>query len=250
MIQDKTRAKVAVATAALAAFGYCNSAHATVVIQEIYGDGGFAAGNTFANDYVDLFNAGTAAVNISGYTIETGGYSTALGTSAPVAIVDATLLAPGAYFLIEGRTAGTFPSASTAFPTPNEMATQNASLGGLYPSYSAGKVALFDATGALQDYVGFGDNTAVGTAPAFEGSGPAANFTSFPVFSGTNALTRTTFTDATATGPDVGTESNANDFVIDNPNPQVTASAVPEPTSLGFIAVGGAILVARRRRRA
>ena len=241
---------LAAAVAATAAAGFSTSARASVVIQEVYADGGYSAGFTFSNDYVDLYNAGSTPVNINGYTIESGGYSAALGTSAPVVVTDSVPLAAGAYFLIEGRTAGTNPGVST-FPQPNELATQNASLGGFYPSYSAGKIGLFDQTGALQDFVGYGDNTAVGSAPAFEGTGPAANFTSYPVFSGTNAITRTVFTDATATGPDTSTENNASDFVIDSPNPQTTATtAVPEPTALGIVAAGGAMLVARRRRQA
>jgi hypothetical protein len=253
-MMDKKRSQLvtkSLASAALAALGFCNSARATLVIQEVYGDGGFAAGNTFEYDYVDLYNAGTAPVSLAGYVLYTGSYSNALYTSEPVALTG-TVVAPGAYYLIEGHNAGTNPGTAT-FPTANQYDTQAASSGGLYPSYSAGKIALFDGT-TLEDYVGYGDDesaAAEGTfpaLPAFEGTGPAANFTSFPFFSGTNAMTRTVFTDATADGPDTGTENNATDFVSDTPNPQVTA-VVPEPATLGLMAVGGAMMIARRRRK-
>ena len=49
------------AAAALAAIGFCNSAHGALVIQQIYGDAGFDSFATYQNDYVDLYNSGTSS---------------------------------------------------------------------------------------------------------------------------------------------------------------------------------------------
>ena len=255
---EKTRARsvvTAAAAASVAAMGFCNSAHASVVIQEVYGDAGFAAGSTYSNNYITLYNAGTTAVNINGYLVETGSQTGIPSTAFPTIVYDTAPLAANGYFLIEGRTAGTNPGVST-FPTPNEFATADITAAPTQnyfsPSFSQGKIALFDAAGTLQDYVGYGgDAVATATAsgvtfPAFEGTGPAGGSGS-GIFTGTNALTRTFFTDALTTGPDTTTENNATDFVNDAPNPRT--SAVPEPASLGLIAAGGGLLVARRRRR-
>ncbi len=258
MEHEKTRNRAvltAAAAASAAAMGFCNSAHASVVIQEVYGDAGFAAGSTYSNNYVTLYNAGPTAVNINGYLIETGSATGIPSTAFPTIVYDTAPLAPNGYFLIEGRTAGTNPGVAT-FPTPNEFATADITTtptqNYFSPSFSQGKIGLFDAAGTLQDYIGYGGDmvataTTTGvTFPAYEGTGPAGGSAS-GIFTGTNALTRTFFGDALTTGPDTSTENNGTDFVTDTPNPRT--SAVPEPASLGVIAVGGGLLVARRRRR-
>ena len=243
--------QAAIVAAVAAATSFCSSAKAAVVIQEIYGDGGFAATGTYSNDYVVLYNAGTSAVNINGYQLETGGTSSALGTTYPTYVYDSTPLAAGQHYLVEGRTSGTFPGVST-LPTPDTYATVDAGTtqNYLYPSYSQGKIGLTDSSGNLLDYIGYGGDAANAAAsdPAYEGSGPAGG-TASAQFTGTNALTRTNFLDAVADGSDTATENNGADFVVDAPNPQNTASSsVPEPASLGILVSGGALLVARRRK--
>src|SRR4051812_30437489 len=49
-----------------------SAAHAgpsAVVVSQIYGGGG-NAGATYQNDYVELFNAGSGAVDLSGWTVQ------------------------------------------------------------------------------------------------------------------------------------------------------------------------------------
>ena len=48
-----------------------------LVVSQIYGGGG-NAGATFRNDYVELFNAGSGVVDLSGWTVQ---YATAAGTT-------------------------------------------------------------------------------------------------------------------------------------------------------------------------
>ena len=51
------------------------AATSDVVVSQIYGGGG-NAGATFRNDYVELFHAGSAGVDVSGWTVQ---YATAMG---------------------------------------------------------------------------------------------------------------------------------------------------------------------------
>ena len=58
---------------ALILAGAPETARAQVVIRQIYG----ANGNAYRQDYVELFNRGTSAVSISGWTLQ---YASATGT--------------------------------------------------------------------------------------------------------------------------------------------------------------------------
>ena len=54
-----------------------NASASGVVVSQLYGGGG-NAGATFRNDYVELFNGGDTAADLSGWTVQ---YATAAGTS-------------------------------------------------------------------------------------------------------------------------------------------------------------------------
>ena len=262
MDKGNARGKCVLAGAALAAVGFCNSARATVVIQEIYGDGGFAAGTTYQNDYVQLYNNSSVPVSVAGYSLEYGSYSQPLGgftaTTNAFDIITLTGTAPiaaGGYYLIELPVNGT--NTSQPFPAANQVATNSASA--FKPSYYDAKVGLVDTTGTLIDYVGYGTDLSASasagvnagmTYPAYEGTGGAAgpSGSTSPTFTGTNAITRVVFTDDTTTTGDTTTENNLTDFVTDAPNP-IAATSVPEPVSIGVVAAGGAMMIARRRNR-
>ena len=122
-----------------------------IVISQIYGGGG-NAGSTFKNDFIEIFNADGATVNLSGWSVQ---YSSAAGTTWQVTALNGSL-APGQYFLIqESQGAG----GTTNLPAPN--ATGNIAM-----SATAGKVALVSNTvalsggcpvgGAIIDFVGYG----------------------------------------------------------------------------------------------
>src|SRR5215470_8572585 len=126
-----------------------------VVISQVYGGGG-NAGATLKNDFIEIFNAGSATVSLSGWSVQ---YASAAGTTWQVTALSGTL-APGQYFLIqESQGAG----GTTALPTPN--ATGNIAM-----SATAGKVALVNSTTVLSggcpvggptviDFVGYGTGT-------------------------------------------------------------------------------------------
>src|SRR5882724_350132 len=74
----------------------------TVVISQVYGGGG-NAGATLRNDFIEILNKGTSAVNLAGWTVQ---YSSAAGTTWTNSTPLSGTLQPGQYYLIQ-EAAGT-----------------------------------------------------------------------------------------------------------------------------------------------
>ena len=84
--------------AVVAALACVLPASAAVVISQVYGGGG-NSGATIKNDFIELFNNGTAALTIGGWTVQ---YASATGTSWQTTLIPAgTSLPAGTYFLIK-----------------------------------------------------------------------------------------------------------------------------------------------------
>ena len=153
----------------------------TVVISQINGGGG-NTGAAYTNDYVELFNASSSPVDISGWSVQYANASNATGSWSVNAIPAATpALNPGQYFLIKMGSGG---ANGAALPTPDFIGSSNMGTTG-------GRIALVNNSTALAagcptsssmyvDLVGYGT-----AATCFEGSGPAA-----PNPSATNAVIR------------------------------------------------------------
>src|SRR5689334_536024 len=176
------------------------STQAQVVISQVYGGGGNAGAN-YKNDFVELFNRGTAPVTVTGWSVQ---YASASGTSWTPTSLSGTLQ-PGQYYLVQ-EAAGT--GGSTNLPTPDAIGT-------IAMSLSAGKVALVNSSVALtgacptsgvQDFVGFGG------ANCFEGTGPT------PTLTNTTAALR-------AGNGCTDTNNNAADFSTAAPTPRNSAVA-------------------------
>jgi Secretion system C-terminal sorting domain/Lamin Tail Domain len=90
------------------------SMNAQVVISQAYGGGG-NTGAVYTHDFVELFNRGTADVDISGWSVQ---YTSATGTGTwTVSTIPAlTTLQPGKYYLIQG---GAGSGNGIALPTPD-----------------------------------------------------------------------------------------------------------------------------------
>jgi len=184
-----------------------------IVISQIYGGGG-NAGSTFRNDFIEIFNADGATVNLSGWSVQ---YSSAAGTTWQVTALNGSL-APGQYFLVqESQGAG----GTTNLPTPN-------AIGNIAMSATAGKVALVSNTvalsgscpvgGAIVDFVGYGTGT--GGASCFEGTAAAPTLTNTTAaFRRNNGLQ--------------DTDSNTADFVTGAPNPRNTPVGTTNPSGAG-----------------
>jgi uncharacterized protein len=181
-----------------------------VVISQVYGGGG-NSGATLTNDFIELYNAGTTAVSLAGWSVQ---YASATGTTWQVTPLTGSI-APGSYYLVqEAQGAG----GTTPLPTPDATGT-------IPMSATAGKVALVNSTAALtggtgcptvasiQDYVGFG-----ATANCFEGTAPTA------ATSNTTAALRNG-------GGTVDTDNNSADFTVGAPNPRNAAPSAPTVSS-------------------
>ena len=105
-----------------------------IVISQVYGGGG-NSGATYKNDFIELYNRGSVAVNITGWTVQ---YSSATGSTWTEDYLSGTIQ-PGKYYLIQ-EAAGT--GGTVNLPTPNAIGT--IAMGG-----RAGKVALVNNSTTL-----------------------------------------------------------------------------------------------------
>ncbi len=170
----------------------------TIVISQVYGGGG-NSGATLTNDFIELFNIGSAPVDVTGWSVQ---YASSLGSTWQKTDLSGTI-PPGGYYLVqESQGAG----GTTSLPTPDAT-------GSIPMSGTSGKVALVDSTTGLSgtcpagvvDFVGFG------AANCSEGIGA------------TPALTNTT----AALRNDSGcaeTDNNNVDFTVTGPAPRNSAS--------------------------
>jgi hypothetical protein len=177
-----------------------------VVISQVYGGGG-SVGAVYQNDYVELFNASTEAVNLSSWSVQ---YASAAGTTWSVTSLTGGI-APAGHYLIRLASNGANGSVLPAADRTNTAVNL---------SSANGKVALVTnqtaltggnpvGASAVKDFVGFG------SANAFEGGAAA------PTGSVTTAILR-------RDGGATDTDNNAADFTSGTPSPHssVTPNAI------------------------
>jgi uncharacterized protein len=184
-----------------------------VVISQVYGGSGSSG---LARDYVELFNASTAPVDVSGWSVQ---YASATGSgtfasNGVSALPAGTVIAARSYVLVAlGPTA-----AGTALPSPLISGAAGTNL-----SSSNGKVVLVNTSTGLAcngstaqpctpaqaaqivDLVGYG------SANFFEGAAA-------PVLNASSALLR-------AAEGCTDSDNNASDFALGAPTPRTSASA-------------------------
>ena len=178
----------------------------SIVISQVYGGGG-NAGATLKNDFIELFNRGTTAVDITGWSVQ---YASSAGNTWAKTDISG-ILQPGQYYLIQ-EAAGS--GGTTNLPPPDAV-------GSIAMSASSGKVALVAnqtlltcgslpgncfPNASINDFVGYG-----AAANNFEGAGP------------TGTLTNTTAAIRTGAGC-TDTDNNTTDFAVTAPIPRNTAS--------------------------
>jgi hypothetical protein len=169
----------------------------------VYGGGG-NSGATYKNDFIELFNRSSAAVSVSGWSVQ---YASAGGSSWLVTKLSGTIQ-PGQYYLVQEYQGS---GGTTNLPTPDATGTTNLNA-------TTGKVALVNNQTALTcttscvpsaqivDFVGYGSS-----ASSYEGSGPA------PTLSNTTSASR-------AGGGCTDTDNNAADFASGVVNPRNSSS--------------------------
>jgi len=172
-------------TVSLAAAPAAHAASTSVLISAVYGGGGNSKA-PYQNDYIELYNAGSSAVDLSDWTVT---YYSSSGNSGGTTGLTGKTIAAGGHFLIQ-EAAGT--GSAAALPTPDASGSVNM-------SSTKGSVVLRNGDATI-DTIGFGDVT----SSYLEG-------TAAPAISNTTSDVRTTgCTD---------TDDNATDFVDVAPNP-------------------------------
>jgi hypothetical protein len=176
-----------------------------VVIDQVYGGGG-NNGAPFQNDYIQLHNNGSSAVDVSTWSVQ---YASATGTSWQKTNLTGSIAAGENYLIAEGAGAGN----GVALPTPDATGT-------IAMSAASGKVALVTGQTALacgsacHAAAGVHDFAGYGAANDFEGGGAA------PGLSNTTADLRI---------GDADTDDNAADFTAGAPAPGTSGPPPPPP---------------------
>jgi 5'-nucleotidase len=174
-----------------------------LVINEVYGGGG-NSGGVFQNDFIELHNTGSAAVDVSTWSVQ---YASSTGSTWQVTKLTGSIPAGGFYLVQEAGGTGNAPQPS--LPTSDVT-------GSINMSGTTGKVALVTSqatlgcaatcagTSGVDDYVGWG------TATNVEGSGAA------PTTSNSTSVARSQGKDS---------NDNAADFHTQAPGPQNSSTA-------------------------
>jgi hypothetical protein len=192
--------------ALLAVTTAANASSSSLVISQVFAGGG-NTGAAYANDFVELFNRGSSAIDVSSWTLQ---YASASSTSWQTTGLSGSIQ-PGHYYLVQLASGG---SVGGSLPAPDATGTTNVALTGgklavvrngtaLTCGATAGSCA--SATG-LEDFVGFG------SATDFEGSAAA------PALTSTTALVR-------AGSGCTDTDASGADFSTAAPSPRNSASA-------------------------
>jgi lamin tail-like protein len=182
-------------------------ASSDLVVSQVYAGGG-NAGAVYANDFVELFNRGASAVDLSGWTVQ---YATAAGTSWSATPLSGSL-APGRHYLVQLASSGT---AGTALPAPDATGTTNlANTGGKVALvHDTAELACGAAPGSCSTAADIHDLVGYGSATDYEGSGPA------PALDSTTA-------DGREGGGCTDTDANGADFSALPPVPLNSSAAV------------------------
>ncbi|MDX6574111.1 MAG: large repetitive protein, partial [Blastocatellia bacterium] len=210
-----------------------------LVISQAYGGGG-NAGAQYTNDFIEIFNRGSSAINLNGMSVQ---YSSATSTSGNYQVTPLTnvTLQPGQYYLVQEDATNTASCGNApcgiALPLPNATGT-------IGMAAAAGKVVLVNGITALSaagcpsgatilDFLGYGTSASTGANCREGGATTAANA---PTLSNTTAALR-----KLSACQDLNV--NANDFQAFAPNPRNTATALSPCTCstsyLSLFVLGG-----------
>jgi uncharacterized protein len=217
-----------------------SAASPDIVISQVYGGGG-NTGAQYKNDFIELYNRGTEAVPVSGWSVQ---YAAAGGTTYQRTPLTGTIR-PGRHYLVQEAAGANTAGTAVDLPTPNAEGT-------IAMAGPSGKVALVtnntaltcgaDCDGAaalgVKDFVGYGSANDSETAPTGlltnstaalrNGDGTIDTDNNFADFTTTGAPNpRNTPPPASVTATDPA--DGENDVPLDS-NVSITFSAPVEPT--------------------
>jgi uncharacterized protein len=203
---------------ALLAAPAARSASPDMVVSQLFAGGGNASA-PYTNDFVELFNRGTATVDLSTWSIQ---YAPGTGTTWQVTPLSGSVPV-GGHYLIQLASAAAI---GASLPTPDATGTSNLAVSG-------GKVALVHSATALTCGATAGSCSADGSVVDLIGYGSATDFeggAAAPAISNTTAAMR-------AGGGCTDTDANASDFSAVAPAPRnstvaaaACSGAPPPPT--------------------
>jgi hypothetical protein len=201
------------------------SASPDVVVSQVYAGGG-NAGAPFANDFVELFNRGSSAVDVGGWTVQ---YASSAGSTWQSTALSGSI-APGRHYLVQlasGAVGG-------ALPAPDATGTTNLAV-------SSGKVAVVRDAVSLTCGASAGSCAAATTVADLVGYGSAADYEGTAA---ADAIDNTTAATRAADGC-VDTDDNAADFdtaaVAPRNSSSVVTSCGTTPPPTGGVSAGATV---------
>ena len=199
------RLLLAMLGAALLIAPTAQSASPDIVVSQVYAGGG-NSGATFTNDFVELFNRGASAVDLTSWSVQ---YASASGTTWQVTPLSGSVQ-PGHYFLVQLSSAAAI---GAPLPAPDASGTTNLAVSGGKVAAVRGSTALAcgASAGSCSGNALIADLIGYGSATDYEGAGAAA------AISSTASALRA---DAGCTDTDV----NSSDFSSEAPTPRNSAS--------------------------
>jgi Lamin Tail Domain len=185
------------------------TAHASspsgLVVSQVYAGGG-NSGAIYQNDFVELFDAGSAPVDLSGFTLQ---YASAASTSWQTTALTGTI-SPGHAYLVQLASTA---AVGSPLPAADAVGTSNLAATG-------GKVALVHDTAALSCGATAGSCSGNALIADLVGYGSAADYegaAAAPALDATTAAVR-------ASAGCADTDQNGDDFTAAAPSPRNSSS--------------------------
>jgi hypothetical protein len=197
------------------------SGSGSIVVGEVFAAGG-NSGAAFANDYVELFNRGSGAATIDGWTLQ---YASASSSTWQATALSGSIPAGGRY-LVQLTSGG---ANGATLPAPDATGTSNLAVTG-------GKIAIVHDATALSCGASPGSCSASATVEDLVGYGGAADYEGSAAAPGPSATTAL----ARAGGGCTDSDDNAADFTTAAPNPLNSSAAAAACTPSGGGGGGGA----------
>jgi hypothetical protein len=197
-----------------AASSASGSGTGSIVVSQLFAAGG-NSGASYANDYVELFNRGTSAVSLTGWTLQ---YASSASSTWQTTALTGSVPA-GGHVLVGLASGGTN---GLTLPTTDASGTSNLAVTG-------GKVAVVRNGTALSCGSSAGSCSAVSAIEDFVGYGSAVDYEgtdAAPAPSATKALVR-------AGSGCNDADDNSGDFAAETPTPHNSASANAACSSSG-----------------
>lgn len=205
--------------AALLTASSAHSASSDLLVSQVYAGGG-NAGASYTNDFVELFNPGSTAIDLTGWTVQ---YASSASTTWQTTALSGSVPS-GRYYLVQLASAA---AVGAPLPAPDASGTTNLAVSG-------GKVALVRGTAALACGAAPGSCSSNPLVADLVGYGSATDYEGAAAAAALNSTTAGSRADGGCTDSD----DNSKDFSGTAPAPRNSFSpalgcTAPPPPSTG-----------------